>query len=100
VEWEETVLKNRDRIKRYTPHWYFIWFRKFFPRLRGQDYIDTDLLLVHMKAILNPVKLDAKLHELHGQYENEGLNMKELITQEYGALAAQWVEVAIQPQEE
>lgn len=87
------------RIKRYTPHWYFKWFREYFPELRAQDFIDMDLLLWGKQAHLDIIKFDDRLHELHGQYEDQGMSMKDLITKEYGPMAARWVEVAIGPQE-
>jgi len=83
------------RIQRYTPHWYYTWFKWFFPGLSAHEYVDRTLLLWDQLARLDIIKFDDALHRIHGQYEDRGLSMKDLITQEYGAQAAHWVEIAI-----
>ena len=90
-------MRDRNRIKRYTPHWFFKWFRVYFPDLKGQDCMDTDLLLATMQARMNPIKLDDALIERHGEFEG---STKDFVTRKYGKMAALFVEVAIGSQPE
>jgi len=58
------------------------------------DYLEECLLPFRVVTI-DIIKFDDWLHEQVGNYEKEGMNMKEVIALKYGKLAATWVELAI-----
>lgn len=87
------------------PHWLDLYHTAATPpaKLRAalKAFFDIDtsdaapyfcpVALTRKEAALDLLALDDLLHERHGEYEEEGLSMRELIIREYGEEAANFV---------
>jgi hypothetical protein len=67
-------------------------FREYFPGLSFNDFMEPTLTVVFRAPKLDPFKFDDWLHEIHGDYEGEGLCMSEVLEQKHGQSAARFIE--------
>jgi hypothetical protein len=58
-------------------------------------YLDSQLTMLTRSPKLGIIKLDDLLHERHGEYEGEGLSMKECIDKHYSPAASAFVKSLI-----
>ena len=57
----------------------------------AHKFIDLLMLRLRMKCTLDIMKFDDWLHEQHGEYEEAGQSMSDVITLYYGKTATAWV---------
>ena len=77
-------------VTEMTPQRFYAGMREHFPGLDPADYMD-ELLVRLGQCKIDVIKLDDHLHAEHGQYEEQGLSMAELVAREYGEPAAEFV---------
>jgi hypothetical protein len=65
---------------------------ELFKLKNGHTYQDSYLMYITGKIELDIFKLDDLLHERHGEYEDEGKSMSDMIIQEYGVIANAFVD--------
>lgn len=53
------------------------------------------LAAMRKEAKLDTIALDDLLHERHGDYEDEGLSMRDLVAREYGDEAVTFIKVSM-----
>ena len=73
-------------------------FTQLFPDINQplNRIIDETLSMMQHKPVIDILKLDDILHEVHGDYEGDhGWSMKDLINKKYGDLAMLFVESLI-----
>jgi hypothetical protein len=70
------------------------WFRKFFGEPLN-PYLDGEMMLCFHRPMLDLDKFDQMLHKRHGEYEKQGLSMKDLLEKEYSAKAVGFVMLII-----
>lgn len=68
-----------------------LYFHKFFPEKRFNDFMDPALTLISKTAKINPFKFDDFLHEKHGDYESRNMSMADLLEAEYGKEALTFI---------
>lgn len=56
------------------------------------DYYDPLLSYVMQKFTIDLVKLDDKLHRLFGNYEEQGMSMRDIIEKNYGEAGLKLIE--------
>lgn len=61
----------------------------------GHSYLDTEYMCLTNRLELDLFKLDDLLHERHGEYEDDGKCMNDMIIQEYGIMANAFVDVML-----
>jgi hypothetical protein len=67
-------------------------FRKYFPGLRLNDFMDPTITWISKTPKIDLCKLDDFLHEKHGNYESRKLSMSQLLEKEYGKDAKTFIE--------
>jgi len=65
--------------------------KKHFPKITNRGEYLCNVSLMYKLIRIDVMKLDDWLHQIHGEYEDEGLSMAELITREYGQKAHDFV---------
>lgn len=68
---------------------------EFFKLNNGHLYLDMDFMLITNRLELDIFKLDDLLHERHGEYENDGKSMNDMILKEYGLTANAFVDAML-----
>ena len=69
---------------------------ELFQLKNGHSYLDTEMMCLTNRLELDIFKLDDLLHERHGEYENNGKSMNDIIIQEYGTMANAFVDIMIE----
>jgi hypothetical protein len=64
------------------------FFHKTFHSIKFYDFMDFELSALFKKPILNLDKFDRWLHCQFGEYEDKGLSMQNVLTENYGNIAA------------
>ena len=59
-------------------------FKRVFNVLEFAPFYDGEMTIILRKICINIVKFDDYLREVHGDYENEGKSMIDIITEKYG----------------
>ena len=67
-------------------------FRKYFPELKFNDFIDAGLSLIYGTPKINLIKLDDYLYEKYGDYDREELCLAEVLIKHYGNEAKAFIE--------
>jgi len=81
----QKIIDNRDMF--FAAHKLFYkTFRRYFA-----DFIDNDLTVLFMKPVIDIEKFDDWLHEKFGEYENDGLSMRDVLANNFGESAAMQV---------
>lgn len=68
---------------------------ELFQLKNGHSYLDTEMMCLTNRLELDIFKLDDLLHERHGEYEDAGKSMNDMIIQEYGPMANTFVDLMI-----
>jgi hypothetical protein len=88
-----TMQQKTEKIYQWPKDWAQV--RKDFIavfHLSIVDFYDPFLSYAMQKFMLNLVKLDDKLHRIHGDYEERGMSMKDIIEKNYGQAGLNLIE--------
>jgi len=64
----------------------------YFHVKNGRKYVDHVLWMATRNVTVDVMALDELLHERHGDYEDDGSSMADIITKEYGEEACDFVQ--------
>jgi hypothetical protein len=63
-----------------------------FPPGKKQLYFDVELSVVFKRPVLDLVKFEGLMHQVYGEYEEQGLSLYDLLVKEKGEVFAKFVE--------
>jgi len=67
-------------------------FKRVFNVREFAPFYDGEMTIILKRICLSPVKFDDYLHEVHGDYENEGKNMIDAVAEYYGTEGVELIE--------
>jgi len=76
------------------PQEYFKKMRDYFDITNPENFFDPTFLR-HKKIRIDLAKFDDWLHEKIGNYEDDGMNMKEAINKNFGYEASFFIEILL-----